>query len=273
MPQANDAFLVSESFPGGRSRQLRSSVTMASESIAKQIAGRLGSGRLYASDGRVFELVLTHIEQVRPRTGWLQFALSVRDQEHWPARTPLMTGIISSGGRGVMPWIEGSISTSLEFANQQRLDARAAGLEAELIKLIGDLIPAGGHLLLDYESPGQSETHRELLLRVPPAATHLGALMFTAGFRGYFKDWYISEGGHEGPRKLQANKSPNLDAAREALQANLEELERFVHQRAPENSEDAALVGRSQERARAILKEFGARAPRGKSRASAKKRR
>ena len=229
---------------------------MTSEPIAIQIAKRLGSGRLSAKGGRAFELVLTELQQVRLRAGWLKFVLTTRDENGPPARTPLMTGLISGGGRGVMPWCEGRIFPWVEFANGEQFDAREAGFEAELISLIGSLIPAGGHLMLEYESPGQSETHRELLLRVPPAATHLGALMFAAGFRGHFKDWYISEGGHEGPRKLQANKSPNATAARDALQFNLDELKQFIRRQLPENAGDAALVARAQERARLLLKEF-----------------
>jgi len=139
-----------------------------------------------------------------------------------------MTGLISGGGRGVMPWFEGRIYPWLELANGERFDARKEGLEADLINLISSLVPSGGHLMLEYESSGQSETHRELLLRVPPAATHLGALMFAAGFRGHFKDWYISQGGHEGPRKLQANKSPNTAAAREALRHDPARIERGI---------------------------------------------
>ena len=156
-----------------------------------------------------------------------------------------------------MPWCEGRIYPWVEFAKGERFDAREAGLEAGLIGLIGSLVPAGGHLMLEYESPGQTETHRELLLRVPPAATHLGAMMFAAGFRGHFKDWYISEGGHEGPRKLQANKSPNDPAARDALRFNLDELKQFIKRQPPENAEDATLVARAQDRARLLLKEFG----------------
>ena len=230
---------------------------MPSQPIAKQIAERLGSGRLRVKDGRLFELVLIDLQEVRLRAGWQRFALTVRDEDGQPARTPLMTGLISGGGRGVMPWCEGCIYPWLEFASKERFDAREAGLEAELINLIGSLIPAGGHLMLEYESPGQNETHRELLLRVPPAATHLGALMFVAGFRGHFKDWYISEGGHEGPRKLQANKSPNDAAARDALRFNLDELKQFIKRQPPENAEDATLVARAQDRARLLLKEFG----------------
>jgi hypothetical protein len=236
---------------------------VTSEPIARQIVEQLGSGRLSAKDGRAFELVLIELQEVRLRKGWLRFALTVRDGDGLPARTPLMTGLMSGGGRGVMPWCEGCILPWIEFANAERFDARKAGLEADLIRLIGSLIPAGGHLMLEYESPGQSETHRELLLRVPPAATHLGALMFSAGFRGHFKDWYISEGGHEGPRKLQANKSPNPAAAREALQSNLDELKQFIRRRPPENAEDAILVARAQNRARALVQEFGGHTPSG----------
>jgi len=229
---------------------------LTSEPIAKQIAERLGSGLLTAKGERAFELALIELQEVRLRAGWLRFALTVRDEGGQAARTPLMTGLISGGGRGVMPWCEGRIYPWVEFINHERFDTRQTGLEAELIRLIGSLVPAGGHLMLEYESPGQSETHRELLLRVPPAATHLGALMFTAGFRGRFKDWYISEGGHEGPRKLQANKSPNAAAARDALRFNLDELKQFIRRQPPENAEDAALVARAQDRARLLLKEF-----------------
>ncbi len=233
---------------------------MTLKPIAKQIAEQLSSGRLSAKGGHAFELVMTELQEVRLRAGWLRFALTVRDETGQPAQTPLMTGIISGGGRGVRPWCEGCIFPRIEFTNGERFEAREAGLEADLIRLIGSLIPDGGHLMLEYESPGQSETHRELLLRVPPAATHLGALMFSAGFRGHFKDWYISEGGHEGPRKLQANKSPNALAAREALEFNLEELKQFIRRQPPENAEDASLVARAQDRARSLVQEFGGHA-------------
>jgi hypothetical protein len=228
---------------------------------AKQIAARLTGSRLALSGERLFELVITELAEVRLRAGWLKFALTARDQDGQPARTPLMTGLISGGGRGVMPWLEGRIYPSLEFANGEPFDARAAGLEAELICLIGGVVPPGGHLMLEYESPGQSETHRELLLRVPPAATYLGAMMFAAGFRGYFKDWYISEGGHEGPRKLQANKSPNAAAASEALRFNLDELKQFIARQPPQDMEDGMLIVRAQARALSLVKRFGGLLP------------
>ncbi len=167
-----------------------------------------------------------------------------------------MTGIVSGGGRGVKPWFECRFYPQVTMADGTALDARAYGLEAPLIDRLGELVPSGGHLMVEYESPGQSMTHAELLLRVPPAATHLGALMFHAGFRGAFKDWYISEGGHEGPRKLQANKSPDAEAARVARRTHIAELTDFIRQTLPRGSADAEIVARAQARARAILKEI-----------------
>jgi hypothetical protein len=225
------------------------------EPLAKQLAQRLAGGELRAADGRVFRLALSELRPISLRTGWFRFALVLGDAEGRPLSTPLMTGIFSGGGRGVMPWVEGRIFPLIDFATGGQFDARVAGLEAELIALIGTLLPPGGHIMIEYESPGQSETHRELLLRVPPIATHLGALMFRAGFRGAFKDWYISEGGHEGPRKLQANKSPNDSAARQAMRSHLQELHEFIVHQPPDNPDDAAIVSRAQERAHQLLLE------------------
>jgi hypothetical protein len=232
-------------------------VAGTTEPLAKQLAQRLAAGELQERGGRAFTLALGELRPVGPRTGWFRFALVLGDVHRQPLSSPLMTGIVSGGGRGVMPWFEGRIFPTVEFAGGEQFDARAAGLEAQLIELIGALVPPGGHLMIEYESPAQSETHRELLLRVPPAATYLGALMFRSGFRGAFKDWYISEGGHEGPRKLQANKSPDASAARDAMRLNLEELWQFIRRRPPENAEDGAVVRRAQERARQLVKQFG----------------
>jgi hypothetical protein len=231
----------------------------ASEPLGKQIAAQLGRGVLQDVTGQIFPLYLAELVGMRQRAGWFRFSLALRNSAGMVSQTVLMVGIVSGGGRGVMPWLEGRIYPEVQLAGGAQLDARTAGLESGLIELIGSLVPAGGHLMLEYESPGQSETHRELLLRVPPAATHLGSLMFRAGFRGHFKDWYISEGGHEGPRKLQANKSPNAAAARDAMRANLEELREFLKRPLPTNAEDGALIARAQDRARLLIKEFGAR--------------
>jgi hypothetical protein len=225
------------------------------EPAAKRLASQIEGAELRGADSGVYKLAMVELKPVRPRAGWFHLIVAIRQRDGATSRTPLMVGLVSGGGRGVMPWFECRLYPTVEFADGGTLDARAIGLEAALVDLLGTLVPPGGHLMIEYETPGQNETHTELLLRVPPVATHLGSLMFRAGFRGEFKDWYISEGGHEGPRKLQANKSPTAKAAREAMRVHLAELKAFVKRTLPRRPEDAATISRAKDRARSLLKE------------------
>jgi hypothetical protein len=223
---------------------------------AKRIVAEIEGKVLRGASAHRYRLIVSDLKPVRPRVGWLYITIALSDAGDRLSKSPLMMGIVSGGGRRVMPWVECRIYPALEWADGAILDARACGLEAALINLIGELIPPGGHLMVEYESPGQVETHAELLLRVPPAACYLGSLMFRAGFRGEFKDWYISEGGHEGPRKLQANKSPTLAAARAAMRNHVTELTAFAKRPLPDSPSDAAVVAGAQGRAREMLKEL-----------------
>ncbi|MEX0799717.1 MAG: DUF1122 family protein [Dehalococcoidia bacterium] len=81
-------------------------------------------------------------------------------------------------------------------------DLRSSGGEEALFAALASLVPAGGHLMVEYDSPGQRESERVLTLGYPPVTSPLGYLLFRVGCRS-FRDWYISEGGREGPRKLQ----------------------------------------------------------------------
>jgi len=230
------------------------------EPAAKRLAAEIDGAKLEGEG--TFILAVTHLRPVRPRAGWYHLTVALTDAKREPSltpkpsRTPLMTGLVSGGGRLVMPWFEGRLFPMVEMADGTTIDARAHRLEAAFVDLLGTLVPPGGHLMIEYESPGQHETHAELLLRVPPVASYLGSLMFHAGFRGDFKDWYISEGGHEGPRKLQANKSPTAAAARAAMRNHLRDLTAFVKRPLPDRPEDATVIKRAQQRARALLKEL-----------------
>ncbi|MGH8631040.1 MAG: DUF1122 family protein, partial [Burkholderiales bacterium] len=87
-------------------------------------------------------------------------------------------------------------------------------------------IPPGGHIMVEYDSPSQQASERVLTLGYPQAASPIGHLMFRIGCRSY-RDWYISEGGREGPRKLQGFMPLNEEIDREktaALRAQIEEL-------------------------------------------------
>lgn len=97
-------------------------------------------------------------------------------------------------------------------------DLRARGRERRLFGLLSGLVPPGGHLMVEYESPGQRESERILGLGYPPASSPLGYLLFGAGCLS-FRDWYIPEGGREGPRKLQGFKPLDESSARERSDA------------------------------------------------------
>jgi hypothetical protein len=202
-----------------------------------------------------FKLKVTGVRPVRPRAGWLYVDVGLADEQGAVS----VTAIVSGGGRGVSQWIECRIFPQVQFRTGQIVDACEQGLEAALIHLLGRLIPPGGHLMIDYDSGGQDLTHAELVARVPPAACCLGDLMFRAGFRGQFKDWYFSEGGHEGPRKLQANKSPNPAAARAAMIDHMRILKQFVRRPLPHEAPAREIISNAIARARKLINDFGER--------------
>lgn len=204
-----------------------------------------------------FRLCVREQRPVRTRSGWLEVKIALCDASR-ASVSPLLVGIVSGGGRGVAPWIECRIIPTVEFADGA-IDIRELGLEERLIAHLGHLIPPGGHLMVDYESAGQELTMRELALRVPPSATHLGSLMFYAGLRGKFKDWYFSEGGNEGPRKLQANKSPNQAAARSAMREQVALWRDFIRGATRLEGQDGAILRAAIARARALVAQFGPR--------------
>src|SRR5207253_10350488 len=96
------------------------------------------------------------------------------------------------------------------------------------LRPLGDAIPPGGHLMVEYENPMWSETQVGLLVGIPPLVTPLGALLFELGCGDSFKDWYFPEGGQEGSRKLQGNKAFNQAQGRELLAKRVEELRVFL---------------------------------------------
>jgi hypothetical protein len=66
---------------------------------------------------------------------------------------------------------------------------------------------------VSYESSLHRETQEMLMKGFPPISTSQGELLFRAGFR-LVRDWYLSEGGHEGPRKLWGENPLNEEESR-----------------------------------------------------------
>jgi len=135
---------------------------------------------------------------------------------------PLLLGLHNSGRYPAYNWID-----VIRYEDSAAFEG-GEGLERRLFRLLGQLIPPGGHLMVEYESEGQRPTERMLTLGVPPVATPLGYLLFLSGCGASFRDWYISEGGREGPRKLQGFKPLDDEDAGRKAGSMAEELGRFL---------------------------------------------
>ena len=127
---------------------------------------------------------------------------------------PVIFGLQNSGPFPGFNWIE-----VLDYSDAPPLAGGGAqpvspGVERALFGQLASLVPAGGHLMAEYDSRPRASTARALAADVPPVATPLGALLFDLGCGVAFRDWYISEGGREGPRKLQGFRATNEEHAR-----------------------------------------------------------
>ena len=154
------------------------------------------------------------------------FRLFLADGQGRLADEALALGLHGAGPFPAFNWIELTRYDSVLRFNGQTLDLWERDLALPLFQALSPYAPPGGHLMVEYDSPSQQATERVLTLRYPPACSPTGYLMFRAGVRSY-RDWYISEGGREGPRKLQGFKPLNEDIAREktaALRAEVEAL-------------------------------------------------
>jgi hypothetical protein len=172
---------------------------------------------------------------------------------------PLLLGLHNSGRYPAYNWIDViRYEDSVNVEDGERLDLAARGLDRRLFRLLGQLIPPGGHLMVEYESEGQRLSERMLTLGVPPVATPLGYLLFLSGCGASFRDWYISEGGREGPRKLQGFKPLDDEDAARKVQSMAEELRQFLA-RAP-RKEHRQWEGLARRLARRVLRRLEASA-------------
>jgi len=137
---------------------------------------------------------------------------------------PLAIGLFNTGLYPAFNWVELTHYEPVVALAGRRSDIREAGHDLALFEMLSALVPAGGHLMVEYDSPSQAATARVLTLGYPAATSPIGYRLFQAGVRSY-RDWYISEGGREGPRKLQGFKPLNEEIAREKTAALLAEVQ------------------------------------------------
>lgn len=167
-----------------------------------------------------------------------------------------MEGIYSRGGKdGVRPWMDVELHDGIVIRDDEgvasRLSLRRLGIDAEIVARLGEAIPPGGHLMVAYE--GDEAVHAETLeclsRGVPPAATPIGRLLVLAGFIRV-KDWYLAEGGMEGPRKLWGEKAPDAEWERVFRGATRDELRLFLG--GVGAAEPGSILGEARARAREL---------------------
>jgi hypothetical protein len=173
-----------------------------------------------------------HLQQLKPLrfSGWRGFSLVVKDQSGKLFQPPVVEGICSAGGKdNVKPWMDITVAEILADGRGRRINLRQTGLMQELFQSLAQLIPPGGHLMVSYEdsNPVHRETEHALAAGVPPVLTPLGLLLFMSGFR-LVKNWYLSEGGHEGPRKLWGEKPPDKSWSWRWDQTTARELQQYL---------------------------------------------
>jgi len=183
--------------------------------LARLHGARLGDYRLLALLGP------------KNNVGSRYFQLFLADASGRLGDEPLALGLYSTGPFPAYNWIElTQYRPVLRFAGQVS-DLAIEGLDGKLFEMLSELVPPGGHMMVEYDSPGHRVSERMLTRGYPPAVSPLGYLMFRAGCRSY-RDWYISEGGREGPRKLQGFKPLNEDIRREKEEQLRKELNAFL---------------------------------------------
>jgi hypothetical protein len=192
-------------------------------------------------------------------SGRTYFNIYMEDQHGRFSERPVIDkALYSVGGKGVLPWIEiGNYWAEVTFKEEgtvlQKISMADSDTEFKLFKLLGDLVPPGGHMMMPYELDDNAlsrMTFAALQKSVPMVATPIGFLLFRIGFTVPFKDWYIAEGGHEGPRKLHFEKPLTDSRAREVGEELTGELTNFIDNFA--ETRDVELVRSCKENARKI---------------------
>ena len=187
------------------------------------------------------------------RIGADYFQIFLQSSSAEISQQPVMRGLYHQGRYPSYNWIElANFFAQLNFGSSgQTLDLTSDGLVQQLFQYLADLIPPGGHLMVEYDSPEQQDTARSLALGIPIAVTPLGYRLFSIGCGAGFRDWYFAEGGTEGPRKLQGFKALNSHQSQIKMKEIVEELKAFLDK--PQSEVDSKLVRAARDRARSIL--------------------
>ncbi len=219
----------------------------------QQIDGHI----IAALDKKSLDGISTSLRNLR-RSRFLEeryFELFLKDKSGKMSDKPVISGLYFAGrGKWIKPWGDIVYASTINFTKQKSksrpLDLSKKGLDILLFRMISQLIPAGGHLSVQYE---RDETEECLRSGLHAVLSPLGYLLWASGFR-WFKNWYFPEGWREGGTKLQGNKPIDVEHKHIREEEIKSELERFLKEKSGEvvsQTEKRAI-----DRAQRILKEI-----------------
>ena len=171
-----------------------------------------------------YELVV--LSGIKNRFGASYFQVFLRNESGEISWQPVVVGLHNQGKYPSYNWIEIiSLSSRVSFsAGEEVLEIPLNGLTQQLFQYLADLIPPGGHIMVEYNSREQQDTADSLAMGIPPVVTPLGYMLFLIGCGSGFKDWHFAEGGSEGPCKLQGYKPLNSQHAKLKIKETTKEL-------------------------------------------------
>lgn len=181
-----------------------------------------------------FRLELSRLEPLERRSGWRRISLHLVDYQGRKASWPILEGLYSRH------WLDCDIYPIQNFDGSS-MDLSRQDLLRELFGLLGRTVSS--HLMVSYEvwqheSPLHTLTEEALRIGIPPQATPIGELLLEAGCTAGFRDWYIAEGGSEGPRKIQAEKPSSEPAREKSLLSLAQTLIEYLSRKAPKGFEN-----------------------------------
>ena len=207
-------------------------------------------GNLQGKQVNSYKLVV--LLGAKNRFGAIYFQVFLQNNSDHVSQQPVIIGLHNQGKYPSYNWVEIiSFASNVSFGSGEgALGISSSGLIQQLLQYLADLIPPGGHMMVEYDSPQNEDTARSLALGIPPAATRLGYILFLIGCGAGFRDWYFAEGGAEGPRKLQGYKALNSQHAELKAKELEQELNTFLRLSSPEDSE---LIRLARQRSLTIL--------------------
>jgi hypothetical protein len=128
------------------------------------------------------------------------------DAEGGRPSEPVVFGLQGTGPFPGQCWVEViEYRETLEMEGGRTV-AVPPGIERRIFEALAALVPPGGHLMAEYDSPCRSITARALEARVPPLATPLGAMLRAAGVGDAFRDRYVADGNAGGAAGLHGGR-------------------------------------------------------------------